>query len=325
MPKNIFIFIVFLMVVASSCSVYEPIQLQVLKPAGANLKENISSVALVNHAVIHKQKDPRTDSLRTDEYFYGLAGVLSNSPTISFNQKNYYYVRKTIDTRFDKLNWDYVLSICGDSIDAAIVLENYQVTLNDPTAVEFSSVYGFYTQLKVENTSLWRIYYPRTKEIIYEHLLKDTLIWDASSFDQGELKYQLPELDEAVNQSCFYSGVKLGEHISPSWNTKTRFLINCEYYDFQNAIIYAKNNQWDKAIELWKKYPYGKKKRLAAYAAYNLAIASETMDLIDVALEWAAKSYLLKKDDYVKKYIELLERRKSEKQNIIKKIEKPNE
>ena len=83
----------------------------------------------------------------------------------------------------------------------------------------------------------------------------------------------------------------------------TGILFRIEKADFINALQYVKIDKWEAAITLWKKYTYGKNKRLAANACYNMAIASETYDNIDVALEWAAKSFLLKKDEFTEKYI----------------------
>jgi hypothetical protein len=82
------------------------------------------------------------------------------------------------------------------------------------------------------------------------------------------------------------------------------------------AFNLAKQDKWDDAIEIWKKFPYGKRKRLAAYAAYNLAVASETLDHIDLALEWASKSFFLNRNKFIEDYINILEKRKTEK-NLI--------
>ena len=58
------------------------------------------------------------------------------------------------------------------------------------------------------------------------------------------------------------------------------------------------------------------KKGWLHFACYNMAIASETHDNIDAALEWAAKSFLLNNDEYTEKYINILENRKKQKELI---------
>ncbi len=316
---------IILIFIATSCAIYEPVQIQVLKPAGTKINPKISRLILVNHAN-YKKKDTEltqnNDSTRTNEYFSGLSGILGNSPRLELVQSPVYYFEKpSFSQRFMKLDWETVSKVCRDSsADAAIVLENYQITYSDPLQLHYSEDYGLYARLMMENTSLWRIYYPSEQLIADEYLQKDTLYWDATGITEADIANQLPDIDEAILQSCWYAGQKFGERISPSWVAKKRYLINCEITDFQNAVLYAQQNNWDNAIEIWKKYPYGKKRRLAAFAAYNLAVASETLDHLDIALEWASKSYLIRKNEYVKKYIELLEKRKKDQEDYIKSL-----
>ena len=316
-----------------SCSTYEPIQIQILKPASINISGDIKKVLFINHAVYTKSsfinnsnetiKNENLDSIRTSEYFNGLYEVFSNSPRFEVVNSNPVYIAKLIyNERFKSLDWNTIDTLCIDSsADAAIVLENFQVQYSPKIPVHYNQEYGYYIgTLEMDNSSLWKIYVPTIHKVEDDYLLMDTLFWDGYGDYENEVLEQLPSIKDAVMQSCNYAGNKYGLRIAQTWETKNRYLIYCENKDFRTAFNLAKQDKWEDAIELWKKYPYGKRKRLAAYAAYNLAVASETLDHLDIALEWASKSYLINKNSYVEKYIKILENRKSEKEVIEKQL-----
>lgn len=311
----------------SSCLTYEPVKLQVLKPAGVKINPDVYRVVFVNHSNYKKSTFAsnnnefstfNADSLRTVQYFAGLAEVLLNSPRFYLINKPTEYIEKaSYSERFITLSWDEISKLCTDSAaDAAIILENYSITYTDPIKLQYSEEYVLYGSLEMENSSIWRIAIPSEKAEADNYLLKDTLFWDASGNYEVEVLSNLPNVNDATLQSCYYAGKKYGERIAQTWETKNRYLLSCENKDFQLAVSYAKLGQWDKAIEIWKKYPYSQKRRFAAYAAYNLAIASERVDNIDAALEWASKSYLTMKDKDVEQYIKILEERKKVKDKI---------
>jgi hypothetical protein len=329
--KHILRVIFFSSIVTSltGCITYEPLKIQVLSPAQKDVASDIYKVVLVNHCVYEKSVKNITqentlnfDSVCTDQYLEGLLQILRSSPRFQLVEYPYLFIKKSsFANRFKKFSWEEIEKICADSsADAAIVLENYQVTYTDPIKLNYNSEYGFYGNLQVENNSLWKIYNLRSRDFADDYVLQDTLFWDASGNYDFEVYNQLPEISDAVLQSCFYAGFKYGERIAQTWATKRRYILSCEIFDFITAADLAKKGEWTKAIEIWKKYPYGKKKRLAAFASYNLAVACETLDNIDAALDWAAKSYFLRKDSYTESYISTLEKRKEEKKLIEKQL-----
>jgi len=299
----------------TSCATFEPIQIQVLNPAKVKVSPAINKVVLINHAIIkNNQLNSNSDSLNTDQYFAGLLQVMGNSPRFEIAGNKPININKP--SQYEQLGWSVINKICADSsADAVIVLENCQVKYTDPIKIILTD-YGFYGSLEMDNNSIWKIYIPQVNKTDDNYYLKDTLFWDASGVLQSEVLEKIPKITDATMQSCFYAGVQYGERICQTWSNKTRYLIVCEKPDFQRALQLAKQNKWNEAIEIWKKYPYGKNKRLGSYAAYNLAVASETLDHIDIALEWASKSYLLKHSEFIEYYISTLEKHDYQKKVI---------
>jgi hypothetical protein len=311
-----------------SCKTYEPIKIQVLKPAKIPVSSNINKVILINHcnyphSVFTSNDslyDPHfnIDSFRTMQYFAGLVQVLNNSPRFKVvNSTPLYILKPNYTLRYMGMEWSDIQKLCNETnADAAIVLENYQAFYSDKSIANYINEYGYYGSIGVQNSSLWKFYAREDKIILDDYILKDTLYWNANGIYLYEIANKLPDANDAVIQSCFYAGTVYGERIAQTWTTKNRYLVSCEKSDFKNAILFAKQGKWEDAIVLWKKYPYGENNRFAAFSSYNLAIASETLDNIDAALEWAAKSYLLRNDIFVKNYIDILEQRKKEKTEI---------
>jgi hypothetical protein len=312
----------------SGCLVYEPLKIQVLSPAKKEIAPEVYKVILINHSVINQTKKGFQsnvgdfDSISSNQYLEGLIQVLQNTPRYKVVNYPYLFKKKGSKAdRFKKLSWDEVTSICKDSAaDGIIALENYQVTYTEPVKMNFSSEYGYYASLRVENNALWKIYNLRSKVISDDFIVQDTLYWNANGSVTAEIINKMPEISDAVMQSCYLAGSKYGERIAQTWVTEKRYILSCEISDFITASGYAKQGDWLKAIDLWKKYTYGNKKRLSAIATYNMAVACETLDNLDAALEWAAKSYFIRKDEYSEIYISMLEKRKQEKEIIEKQL-----
>lgn len=315
--------------IITACGTYESIEIQVLQPAKVKISPDIYKITLINNANYKKssfvnidnkeQYKINYDSVRTNECFNGLYSVLLNSPRYKIaNIKPVYLVKPGYNERYKNIDWPTVNKLCADSdADAAIVLENYQVNYSNKIPLQYIEDQGYYRgTLEIENSTLWKIYIPALNRVEEDYLQKDTLYWDGYGVYEYQVIEQLPDLNDAIMQSCFDAGVKYGERIAQTWTNVNRYLVYCSNKNFKEAYILANQGKWDEAIELWKKFTYLKRKKLAAYAAYNIAVACETLDHIDIALEWAAKSYLIKQNKFVDNYIKLLEKRKVQQEII---------
>ena len=77
----------------------------------------------------------------------------------------------------------------------------------------------------------------------------------------------------------------------------------------REAAWLAASSRWSDAAEIWHEVADEENDRIGARACFNLALFYETRDLFELALEWAAKSYLIQEKNLTKEYIELLEKR----------------
>ena len=93
-----------------------------------------------------------------------------------------------------------------------------------------------------------------------------------------------------VKQASEFAGTVPVRHLLPYWKTSNRYLFSGGSVNMRDAAVYAKEENWSKAVELWKQTYETKKGKQKMYAAYNTALGYEMQDSIDTALEWALKA-----------------------------------
>ena len=79
---------------------------------------------------------------------------------------------------------------------------------------------------------------------------------------------------------------------------------------------------WDEAAELWKKETSSSDPKLAGMASFNMAIVSEIKGELDIAIEWAKKSYENYGNKKALKYLNILKNRKAGDNALEKQLEK---
>ena len=93
-----------------------------------------------------------------------------------------------------------------------------------------------------------------------------------------------------VKQASEFAGTVPVRHLLPYWKTSNRYLFSGGSVNMRDAAVYAKEENWSKAVELWKQTRAdlrNKKGKQKMYAAYNTALGYKSKDSIDTALEWA--------------------------------------
>jgi len=220
------------------------------------------------------------------------------------------------------LEWDSLRRVCEKyGADALISLEIFdsdkyedmQVRRRKRTVDGETRYYNKYeAHLEIRVTSGYRIYDPFEEKIIDENEFVDHKAWDRSGDTKREATGRLPSHRDAVMQAGYFAGEQYAARISPTWKTTRRTVYVGGNDEMKTTRDYVKNNQWEKAAGVWKKYTDSEDTKLAARACMNMAIAAEIRGDLDLALEWANKSYNLKKESRTRAYINLLHKRKQD-------------
>lgn len=283
----------------TSCNSLDTLVVNVEKPAQITLPNNVNTIVIVDNSV------PQTPNLGHVEY---IRGQKSNAPIRvdidSLNQilaadlfqyvadKNYYndviFYEKPLraDNDFTQilpLDSTLVQDICADNqADALISLDRFLVA----TAVSEQD-YDYGTTIKYMDVRMdvrFKVYDNTGRPISPPLYLNDSIYWTATYSYNSPISETLPTREEALQTAADYVAQKLGDALSPYWDSDLRWY----YSDVKEANNLLQNSDWQGALKLWKaaydKETKNKKKK--ARLANNIALAYELSDDIKEALNW---------------------------------------
>ena len=131
----------------------------------------------------------------------------------------------------------------------------------------------------------------------------------------------MPDQVRVARDVSYDAGIRYGMRIAPVWITVNRsFYRTAKGNDkepMQSADRYTKADDWDKAIEIWKGLVNSASDpKTAGKAAHNIAVASERMDQLEYALDWAKKAYTQYGNKSSRTYIQEIERRLNDRRKV---------
>ena len=288
MHKLYYILLLACILLLGSCQSIEQLSIDYMIPADISFPASLKRVAVVNNvANIPEQaetgKAPNEDSNHPLTRLHnGDATLTTESLAETLAEGNYFdevvICDSSLCTTSDE-NSTPTLSthevnqlISKLDVDFLIALENIQ--LNSTRKISYLSNWGFfYGTVDVKVYPTVRIYLPNRKGPM-------ATINSNDSIDEKEM----------IRQASEFAGTVPVKHLLPYWKTANRYFFSGGSVNMRDAAIYAREHNWDKAIELWKQQYDNKKGKQQMYAAYNIALGYEMKDDITQALEWALKA-----------------------------------
>lgn len=222
------------------------------------------------------------------------------------------------------LEWSEIERICADNgADALVAIESFDTDNSASTRRETSkskdkkgnvTTRTYYnSRMRTSVRTGWRMYDPRTHTILDEFVTDD----EASDTGTGDTERaalnNLPSPARVSRRIAFICGQEYGMRIAPVYvNISRQYYPKAKGYkaDMQTATRYAESHDWDKAAEAWKKIELRASsdghRKAAGRAAFNMAVVAETQGNLDVALEWARKSWQTYGNKKARGYIQTL-------------------
>jgi hypothetical protein len=335
------LFILCLSVYLTSSCKMQDIYMNVLEPAPVNIPSNIKNAGIIDRSeptdatkkydAVEKAvtlEGSKLDSEGTAASIAGLTDELSKNDRFSeIKTLTEVKVKSQGMGLFPPpLDWETVSAICRDNnVDALFSLElfdtdtkiSYQLKKSTGSTL-LGAITGYEQQADMLTTvkTGWRIYDPAGKNILDEIAITKDLTFSSTGLTPAIAAKALMDRKEAVRQVGNNAGIAFAQRILPYQIRVTR-----EYYvkgtnNFKIAMRKARTGNWDEAGELWMKETTNSSSRIAGRACFNMAIISEIKGSLDVAIEWARKSY----EDYNNKqglnYINILKNRKIASESI---------
>ena len=167
----------------------------------------------------------------------------------------------------------------------------------------------FLASLDVAIEAGWRIYDPKSKRILDQNVFTDHKVFNGEGLSEKEAQKKLPVSRLAVKDAGHFAGTQYAFRISPMWVWVSRSYYKKGNDDFEYAKFDVKADQWEKAIEKWKKYVKDPDPKIAGYACYNMALGAEIYGDLETAAEWAKKSYTDYHNKKAYSYLKQIEQR----------------
>ena len=343
MKLSTFIIGILLMVLANSCS--HTTYLQVMQPAEIDIPQHIKKVGLINRSFPSKQDNETTfwnilegvatgEQIRMD-YDASFDCVEELRRTLSAGDRFQAWVFESPDGGTGRevmsppLTWEKVEKMCKDNqVDAIVALEvfdsdSYTNTKEGTRDVKGKD--GVVTKvpefLVTGNTKIitkWRVYDIANKRIIDMASNNDTKSFTGRGATPQMALEQLPNKRLMTSQTGAYVGSLYGRRISPNWITVGRNIYTKAKRDpnMKLAGKAAKVGNWQKAIEKWNKLSNSSNPKIASRAGYNMAVACEVEGKLDLAIDWAHKTFTKYSFVPARDYENILQQRKRDNERL---------
>ena len=268
-----------------SCQSVEQLSIDYMLPAEVSFPATLKRVAVVNNMpnvpdnkliiTEEEQKKSENEVARLTNYYNGDAAITTESLAEALANENYFEEvvicdsalrSKDINPRESTLSRDEVLELTQNlDVDFLIALENIQMRSN--RKISYMPDWGvFLGTVDVKVYPTVRIYLPNRKGPMVTVNSNDSIFWEEAGNGEASVRSRLISEEDMVKQASEFAGTVPVEE------------------------------NWSKAVELWKQTYETKKGKQKMYAAYNTALGYEMQDSIDTALEWALKAQTLARE-----------------------------
>ena len=281
MTKYSYSLLVCCVLLFSGCQSIEQLSIDYMLPAEVSFPSALRRVAVVNNMppipdnkLILEENDEKkkdeTEIARKTKYFNGDGKIATESLAEALANENYF---------------DEVI-ICDSALRA------HDMIPRESTLIEYLPEWGVYAgtlDLKVYPTV--KVYLPQRNGPMVTVNASDSIFWDHAAPSMAQAGAGLISEKEMLREASEFAGTIPVSHMLPHWKTASRYLFTGGSVNMRDAAVFVREDNWDKAIELWKQtYEKKKKGKQKMYAAYNIALGYEMQDSIHTAEEWALKA-----------------------------------
>ena len=196
-----------------------------------------------------------------------------------------------------KLLPEQIVSLCEETGAGAVISFDRLLFNMEKDVFAFPEGY-LMGNIKVEIGGVVRCYLPGRSNPLATVFINDSIFWNESADNLSILKYVLPDANTTLRTAGQYIGAKVYINFVPHWVNESRWYYSGMGSRWKEAAAYTSGQKWTYAVERWNSiYKNAKDWKGQAKSASNLALCYEMEGKLEVAQEWATKSYdLFKKN-----------------------------
>ncbi len=335
---KLFLFIVPPLFLLSGCM--KSTSLTVLQPAQFKVPDHIAKIAVVDRSkpsngwlnvleglftgeAIGQDRESRMEAVR------GLTDALQRTPRFRVISTGIEMSGSKAGASLpEPMPWSEVQRICADyASDALVTIESFDSNNSTTTRPRHSkkknkdgtttTLTDYLAEMRTDVHIGWRFYDPKSKIIFDEVVTDDYLKKEASSGTERGAVSSLPSQVSVTRKVAFMVGREYGMRIAPVYiEVKRQYYPKAKGFseEMEQAARFAQAGNWDQAAAIWKKMEATARDnpKAAGRAAYNMAVVAEVKGNLDLALEWAEKSWTQYGDKKARSYIDILHRRQND-------------
>ncbi len=276
----------------------------VLRPATYTIPLEIKSIVIVDNAYPYNPDNAhlatvlgdevRLDTIRVDTFSTVIINQLQQEldfrrffDTVYVDTLKYNSVEN--DSPIRRLTHNQIIDICNKyNVDAVLSLD--AAMYNTKIKVEDMEVEYFAT-MDISGFVYWNFFDGYSTEPLFSSSQNDTLYWSGVGADVNGSVSMFPGIKEATIEVGHYMGEMFADEMVPYWEPVVRKLYITGNPHFVNAAEWlSKDNRYE-AEKLWGYiYQHGNS-REKGKAANNIAVSMEVRGDLELAMEWAYKSY----------------------------------
>ena len=328
-----------LLLLLFSCAGTRGMNVEVMRAAQITVDPEIKNIAIVNRSVPTSKPTlestlsaemPAQDKDLSEECLRGMVETLNTS-----SRFNTVRVEGTMNAPDERsiafgapFSWTMVDSLCNaNKVDALIVLEYFDTDFSvlNPGATAAATVgsvlNGGGGQVEARGTATahagYRIYFPKTKSIIYEDRFDYKKTWTQQSTNPIDAVARLIKKNPALLEVSYETGSEFSMNIVPLYYWEYRDMYKGKKGAMERGERQALARDWEGAIKTWTEvYETSTKGKIRAKAAFNTALGFEVMGDLTKAREWVQKAYIEDGKDEALHYSDILEQRLREQEKL---------
>jgi hypothetical protein len=307
-------FLLFLIVLTgiTSCKKYGYVRLKYPTAPYVFLPDNIKTIAVVNRSAKIKEDQASiiesiasgeiagSDKKASSECLRGVHDRMIGSRIVNIivpaNVKLYGTGNRDIP---EMLDWKTVKRIWDSTkADALLVLESFDSNSDLLAGTVNTQINAILNgsppppplqQIRMNVTSMWRLYDPASQKIIDQHQATDHIVFNA-----GSAPIPVPP-PEALPNTAYNAGQNYIERFLPGYYFVKRDMYKRgkggDKQEFLRAFRKSEVANWEEAAQVWEPLTKSRNRTNAGRACLNMAVANEVLGNPEQALKWAQKSY----------------------------------
>ncbi|HYG37377.1 MAG TPA: DUF6340 family protein [Cytophagales bacterium] len=319
-------------ILLSACT--KQVSFRTYRPAAINVPSHVKTLLIVDRTEPENQKVNVIEGVLTgegigedrngiEEALNSFRQSLLNSPRFEVKRATERLTGNSYTGIFPApLRWNQVEALCKKyAADAVVSIEifdtnfiitngkkNVKKTIEKDGQKKEVEVVEYYAEGVATAKVGFRIYDYKMKAIADQQMFSKSNTWSAKGSNLKDAFAALIQKSEATKYASRMAGTSYANKIAPMPITisRTFYAKPKKNAHLASGTRQAEVNQWEEAVETWKKGIDFSNTKTSGKISYNIAVAYEVLGELETAKEWANKSYVNYGNKKARDYVSML-------------------